>query len=491
MHTPPRQSLAHTQQTAGKRLHLHAFPTRTSPRKSTREQRCVTSAHAKSLASILLSAHANSPYSFDLDESTAEIVMMEHEDLQQEAPDSTLRGDASSWKHWVSYCAYIRTSVWRPDVAELTSPRDLLAERIFMAAFIPWVWRCMVGRPGLSNRPTKQPLPSSAYNVLLGVVRKHKRHDIIPVSLATARRTMHSMLLRFVKINGPIQVQHKHAFLKSELQALMALPEGTKLGGKYTVDTTSFLGINHRALNEAWPDAAWRCDEVSGPFNLTKLSRASVRLAFPDTPLIADPTPTQLAAVTEECFVVVYPACSKPDPFGRQWGNKPMWLPVRFGRAWNAGAALVRLEQLCPCRGAVARRDTPLFQSAPGVPMTSSFLAGWLRAALTFITGSAETAQRYSPHSYRAFLATCLRACHTSHPNIQAICRWVCPESADVYAAMQPEVYAKHLDDAYVASPTAYHSRDVPDIWGHQAVEAFCKDLCVDIEYLPELEEGN
>ena len=122
--------------------------------------------------------------------------------------------------------------------------------------------------------------------------------------------------------------------------------------------------------------------------------------------------------------------------------------------------------------------------------MQSSFVAGWLHTALIVITGSAESAKRYSPHSYRAFLATCLRACDTSHPNIQAVCRWVCPESADVYAAMQPEVYARHLDGAYAASPSDYHARDVPEIWGHQAIQAFCEDLQVDIEYLPELEGG-
>ena len=122
--------------------------------------------------------------------------------------------------------------------------------------------------------------------------------------------------------------------------------------------------------------------------------------------------------------------------------------------------------------------------------MKSGFVAGYLRAALTFITGSADAAQRYSPHSYRAFLAACLRARGTSHPNIQAVCRWMCPASADVYAAMEPEVYALHLDWACATSPTDYHSRDVPEIWGDPGVLAFCQDLQVDVEYNPEFEGG-
>ena len=69
-----------------------------------------------------------------------------------------------------------------------------------------------------------------------------------------------------------------------------------------------------------------------------------------------------------------------------------------------------------------------------------------------------------------------------SHPDIQAVCRWLVPESVKIYAAMMPECYARCLDEAYGAVATAIHAADIPDVHGHEAALSLCEDLHVQVE---------
>ena len=148
----------------------------------------------------------------------------------------------------------------------------------------------------------------------------------------------------------------------------------------------------------------------------------------------------------------------------------------------GAAAALLKLEVLCPVRGE-ARLSSPLFAAAPGIPLGCDQVSKVLRAMLVHVIGPHE-ALKYSPHSFRSFLATQLRASGRSHPDIQAVCRWLVPESVKIYAAMHSDIYVQCLDDAYSAVATAIqcHAADIPDVHGHEAVLSLCSDLHVSIE---------
>ena len=91
-------------------------------------------------------------------------------------------------------------------------------------------------------------------------------------------------------------------------------------------------------------------------------------------------------------------------------------------------------------------------------------------------------ALKYSPHSFRSFLATQLRASGRSHPDIQAVCRWLVPESVKIYAAMRSDIYTQCLDDAYSAVATAIHAADITDVHGHEVVLSLYSVLHVSIE---------
>ena len=264
---------------------------------------------------------------------------------------------------------------------------------------------------------------------------------------------------------------------------MLNIPSGTKVG-RTVLEWDSYLGVNLDCLYHAWPELACRNNEVAAydgeEHDRSRLSRSSLSWATASGQFLINPTAAQLRALPEGSFAVVLPACSKPDPFGRQWGNKPMWLPLRYGRDYNAAAALLKLELRCPVAGE-ARLTSPLFAAAPGVPLGCNQVSRVLRAMLTHVVGPRE-ALKYSPHSFRSFLATQLRACGRSHPDIQAVCRWLVPESVKIYAAMHSDMYSQCLDGAYNAVATSIHAADIPDVHGHEAALTLCADLHVDIE---------
>lgn len=196
--------------------------------------------------------------------------------------------------------------------------------------------------------------------MVLNVVRKLGRADIQTPSLALTKRTLKALMRKFVKAEGPIVAQHKFAFKRPDLVRALSIPSGTKVGSA-VLEWDSFLGINLACLFSSWPETGWRNNEVAAydgeEHDRSRLSRSSVAWARPDGSFLRNPTPADYRSLPDGAFAVVSPACSKPDPFGRQWGNKPMWLPLRRGRSYNAAAALLDLELQCPCSNEAGAGD--------------------------------------------------------------------------------------------------------------------------------------
>ena len=275
---------------------------------------------------MFLQAHAGSACAFRVSDDYALEIMQLHEDYATDsAPGTTLRTERSAWnKYYLPYCAHMGTSPWRPNVADLTGP-DLLVERIFWAYFLVFVMSRMPARPGRSNR--KAALPSSGYDVVLNVVRKLGREDIVVPSLSLVKRTLQALLRKFVKAEGPIIAQHKHAFKRKDLIRALSIPSGTKVGRR-VIEWTSYLGINLYCLFHTWPETGWRNNEVAAydgeDHDRSRLSRSSLTWSRPDGTFLLNPKPADYMSLPDGSFGVIMPACSKPDPTGRQWGNKPM-----------------------------------------------------------------------------------------------------------------------------------------------------------------------
>ena len=94
-------------------------------------------------------------------------------------------------------------------------------------------------------------------------------------------------------------------------------------------------------------------------------------------------------------------------------------------------------------------------------PFTGNFIDSFLRSALrTFL--SEEQARRFSPHSFRIYLACALRAAGCEDAVIQALCRWQSIESLHTYALLDAKAYREFVARAMDSDSTAVRVHDLP-----------------------------
>ena len=97
-------------------------------------------------------------------------------------------------------------------------------------------------------------------------------------------------------------------------------------------------------------------------------------------------------------------------------------------------------------------------------------------AALTAVLGPTR-AQLLSPHSWRVWLASSLRMCNASDARIQAMGRWLNPDSLKIYARITKQEYAawidklmsvRRIDTARTTSLPVMDAADAIALWGEQ-----------------------
>jgi membrane-bound inhibitor of C-type lysozyme len=91
------------------------------------------------------------------------------------------------------------------------------------------------------------------------------------------------------------------------------------------------------------------------------------------------------------------------------------------------------------------RTTLPLFPDAQGQPFKDYRFTALIKGVLTAIVGETR-AKMLSPHSWRVWIATSLRMCGASDARIQAMGRWLNPDSVKIYARMTKEEYAMWID---------------------------------------------
>ena len=88
-------------------------------------------------------------------------------------------------------------------------------------------------------------------------------------------------------------------------------------------------------------------------------------------------------------------------------------------------------------------------------------------AALTLVLGP-ERAALFSPHSWRVWLASALRMAGAPDPLIQALGRWMNPESIKIYARLGTEEYKHWIDKMMtVTHIDAARTTNLPPLRAH------------------------
>ena len=73
-----------------------------------------------------------------------------------------------------------------------------------------------------------------------------------------------------------------------------------------------------------------------------------------------------------------------------------------------------------------------------------------------------KSTARYSPHSFRRYLACALKASGVADSTIQALLRWKTSESLKLYSFLSDELYADLVDGAGHADVSSVRSNALP-----------------------------
>ena len=79
------------------------------------------------------------------------------------------------------------------------------------------------------------------------------------------------------------------------------------------------------------------------------------------------------------------------------------------------------------------------------MPFSDASFAAIIMAALRAVLGD-DRAKLLSPHSWRVWLASALRMCGATDARIQAMGRWLNPDSIKIYSRMSKEEYGSWVD---------------------------------------------
>ena len=417
-------------------------------RKATQVPRCeaVTGDLAKRLLGVLQddeSKYALKPQDDSvLSEACVKLALL----LQSHVPEATLANEASNWKHWVAFCAHMRTSPWRDDKAANAGGKGHEREVQLLALGLLYIYARM--KPA-RRTPGRAPKPESALAVLRGVRRMHARLGIKMAGLELATRLAASLAAEYCLEHGPEELMpHRTEPLTNDMvDWLVATPHGTQLKPGLKVEEGSLRETSLRACYAVMARTGFRSSEVAmrtaNTHTLKRLSRWHLRWRIGGV-LVHDPTPEQLRNLKAGDFAILIPPTSKADQFGMEWGPHPIWLRVDPGEAVNAALALAKLELAHPVATA-DRRATPLFVTGAKTGITQEQLREDFKCRLTLKFPTEAASGEVTLHSFRVYLACCLLELKRSTDEIKALLRWKSDEALRVYARLNAHAYADLL----------------------------------------------
>ena len=365
--------------------------------------------------------------------------------LMNHVPETTRANEASNWKHWVTFCAHMRTSPWRDDAVANSGGEGHEREVELLALGLLYIYARM--KPA-KRSPGKPPKPESALAVLRGIRRMHKRMGFNMAGLGLATRLAAALADDYCLEIGPenLAAQRTEPLSNEMVDWLVNMPDGADLGDGRHHDAAALRSVSIRACYATMARTGFRASEVAmryaGSHTLKRLSRWHLRWRI-DGVMVYNPTSAQLRGLKTGDYAILIPPTSKADQFGLEWGPNPIWLRVDVTEGVNAALALAQLELAYPV-APLERRATPLFVDGSKQGLTIDALRTDFKRKLKARFASQLTGT-VTLHSFRVYLACCLLALKRSHDEIKALLRWKSDEALAVYARLNASDYADLL----------------------------------------------
>ena len=342
------------------------------------------------------------------------------------------------------FTAYAADAGFDPNLQTAWTRRFPERESLKLASFL--IWRAVRAIPRSRKGIAK---PMSVYQNYLALRRVFRSRDVELPPAGVVRETLRGLIRRFIRRYGLDALRAKRVepvtpTIVAKMVALAERGDQAVCGIPWTLDNhTCFTVTGWSAVNLSIGSRLGESTELPGDVDENDCyNRESVSHSIGGRTL-TDPSPAQLASMTEGDHSAMAPRGSKCDQYGTCHGTEPMILPFH-DEPLNASKWLRDMELRTPCRGA-ARRTTPLFADEAGRPFKRDAFAKMIAAVLTAVLG-ATRASLYSPHSWRVWLASALRMAGASDARIQAMGRWLNPESIKTYARMSKQEYALWVD---------------------------------------------
>jgi hypothetical protein len=378
----------------------------------------------------------------------------------------------SHWRRWVSFCKEWGTSEWRDShAANCGQDREGYSNEVILMSLA--LLTALTEIRGKKGGPCK---PNTARAFLRSVRKVHSMRGITMVPISAVQAVFKGAMARHIKLYGADSLlpDTKQPFHKRHIHLLADLADGTKLGSRtYRKSLTWCRSWDAYVATSA--ATGFRKAEVAFTHvESTPITRGAVSWIIQG---VAVPrlTQHQLLGLKEGDYVVLKPPPSKADPFALVWGNRPIYgafLPhqkANMARAIRDLFVHVHVPE-------ESWASTPLFVDDGLQPFTGSFIDTTLRAALRSLGLSAAEAAKYSPHSFRIYLACALKSAGKSDAEIQMLCRWQSVDSLRLYARIDARQYAELVQAAHAADSRAISVSSLPILDVHQLHPAL-KDL--------------
>jgi hypothetical protein len=387
----------------------------------------------------------------------------------------TTKLERSHLRYWRAFCKERGLRVWRDD-HDANCGRNkhgYQREVDVLCAFLLYVVRHIKPK---SKRP--EALPSSSMNVVRGVRRAQAKRvppiEMVPVK--AAKPVLKAITKRYMRKHGykTLLPRRREPWRKPHLKKMFKLrtQHGVKLG-THTVSGSLFW-ICIFAMLETLAQSGMRCSEalvasLSAWHPAEHLTRANLVWCIGGV-LFTTPSRAQLEGLTEDDYALLIPPPSKTDEFGVIWGDKPMYLPIRFKADYCAALRLREIELAFPLDSDETRAQTPLFCTDSFEPITHDTAHKILAAIKELVLTDEWDKSLFTFHSFRVTLASQMGEMDCSDSEIQSMCRWQTKQSLRIYKRMQPAAAIQLLDKAAKANLKSYTAANIPTISSYDYV---------------------
>lgn len=290
------------------------------------------------------------------------------------------------------------------------------------------------------SRASTTAKPQSAYQRYLALRRVFRRRDQQLPDSTAVRDTLKGMLRRFVALYGVESLRQRRVepvtlAIVRRMVALAETGQAQMPGGLASMaNWDCFVVTSWEVVNLSAGTRKAESVRLSGDDHDNWSTRASVTYRI-NGRTVVDPSEADLRSMQEGDIVRLAPKGAKCDQYGTCYGTDPICLPFHNKHDYlNAARWLRDIDLRLPVRGE-ARQTFALFGRTSGEPYHASTFDSYVNSTLTGALGPAR-AKAYSPHSWRGWLASSLASSGASTAQIQALGRWMTPNSIRIYARM-------------------------------------------------------